>query len=170
MEHISKVKLVAALRQLKEAHENLNAAWVEKSDTDLNDTESIRFYPFHRSFDELKVTTWCDETIKELVGDLPENLTMLNPECIQCGHCIEVNIMGISKFECIADGGNEGCEEVYIPYDREKIITAIVECIKLSTKFKFESIDIILREGNAGFNHLTDYELLAVYSDLIKRK
>lgn len=50
--------------------ENFKKAYLELIDefekANLNELDSIRFYPFQRSFDEYDVQKWIDETIKEL--------------------------------------------------------------------------------------------------------
>ena len=55
--------MIEALKNLKRAYYEVLKAW-EK--TDLNKTESIKKYPFEKSFDELGLVEWIEETIKEL--------------------------------------------------------------------------------------------------------
>lgn len=57
------MKMVKALNKLKEAYYEVLNEW-EK--TDLNKTESIKKYPFEKSFDELGLVEWIEETIEEL--------------------------------------------------------------------------------------------------------
>lgn len=57
------MKMIKALKNLKRAYYEVLEAWEE---TDLNETKSIKKYPFKRSFDELGLVEWIEETIKEL--------------------------------------------------------------------------------------------------------
>lgn len=59
------MKMIKALKNLKRAYYEVLEAWEE---TDLNDTESIKKYPFEKSFNELDLVEWIEETIKELGG------------------------------------------------------------------------------------------------------
>lgn len=59
------MKMIKALKNLKRAYYEVLEAWEE---TDLNETKSIRKYPFERSFNELDLIEWIEETIKELGG------------------------------------------------------------------------------------------------------
>lgn len=56
-------KMMDALEGYKKAYNDLREAW-EKYD--INQTESINYYPYSCSFDEVDVSEWCDNTIKEL--------------------------------------------------------------------------------------------------------
>jgi len=55
--------MIDALEGYKKAYNDLREAW-EKYD--INQTESINYYPYSCSFDEVDVTEWCDNTMKEL--------------------------------------------------------------------------------------------------------
>lgn len=57
-------ELINALQEFKNAYNNLLNQWL-KNDV-LNETESIKLYPFNVSFDELKINEWIDSTITEL--------------------------------------------------------------------------------------------------------
>ena len=57
------MKMIKALNKLKEAYYEVLNEW---ENTDLNETKSIRKYPFEKSFDELGLVEWIEETIKEL--------------------------------------------------------------------------------------------------------
>ena len=57
--------MIKALNKLKEAYYEVLNEW---ENTDLNETKSISKYPFERSFDELGLVEWIEETIKELGG------------------------------------------------------------------------------------------------------
>ncbi len=59
------MKMIKALKNLKRAYYEVLEAWEE---TDLNETKSISKYPFERSFNELNLVEWIEETIKELGG------------------------------------------------------------------------------------------------------
>lgn len=54
------------------ALENFKKAYLELIDEfdNLNELDSIKFYPFQRSFDEYnkEIVKWINETIKELEG------------------------------------------------------------------------------------------------------
>lgn len=57
--------MVNALNKLKEVYYEVLNEWER---TDLNETESIKKYPFEKSFDELGLVEWIEETIEELEG------------------------------------------------------------------------------------------------------
>ena len=57
------MKMIEALKNLKRAYYEVLIEW-EK--TDLNNTHSIKKYPFEKSFDELGLVDWIEETIEEL--------------------------------------------------------------------------------------------------------
>lgn len=59
-------ELINALQEFKNAYNNLLDQWL-KNDV-LNETESIKLYPFNDSFDELEINEWIDSTITELTG------------------------------------------------------------------------------------------------------
>ena len=59
------MKMVNALNKLKEAYYEVLNEW---ENTDLNETESIKKYPFEKSFDELGLVEWIEATIEELEG------------------------------------------------------------------------------------------------------
>lgn len=61
-------ELINALQEFKNAYNNLLDQWL-KNDV-LNETESIKLYPFNKSFDELKINEWIDNTITELKGTI----------------------------------------------------------------------------------------------------
>lgn len=56
-------EMVTALANFRDAYEKLLDTW---DLYDLNDTEAIGNYPFEKSFDELPITDWCNETINEI--------------------------------------------------------------------------------------------------------
>jgi hypothetical protein len=58
------MKMVKALSKLKEAYYEVLKAW--ETEIDLNETESIEKYPFEKSFDDLGLVEWIEETIEEL--------------------------------------------------------------------------------------------------------
>jgi hypothetical protein len=78
---------INALKRFKEAYYGLSCVW-ERKESNLNDTDAVRYYPFHKSFDELNIPGWVDATINELrpienakydTGDLSEkDLCMLS--------------------------------------------------------------------------------------------
>lgn len=63
---------INALISFKRAYNHLMFCWDGKRYRDddtgvnLNDTEALDLYPFHRSFDELNVNQWTERTIDEL--------------------------------------------------------------------------------------------------------
>lgn len=59
-------ELINALQEFKNAYNNLLDQWL-KNDV-LNETKSIKLYPFNNSFDELEINEWIDRTITELNG------------------------------------------------------------------------------------------------------
>ena len=61
-------ELINALQEFKNAYNNLLDQWL-KNDV-LNETESIKLYPFNNSFDELEINKWIDSTITELNGTI----------------------------------------------------------------------------------------------------
>lgn len=61
-------ELINALQEFKNAYNNLLDQWL-KNDV-LNETESIKLYPFNKSFDELEINEWIDNTITELNGTI----------------------------------------------------------------------------------------------------
>lgn len=63
-------EIIFALQDLKEAFSKLTFIWLEDNKELLNNSESIKLYPFHKSFHELyfDVCSWVDETEKELKG------------------------------------------------------------------------------------------------------
>jgi hypothetical protein len=61
-------ELINALQEFKNAYNNLLDQWL-KNDV-LNETESIKLYPFNNSFDELEINEWIDNTITELNGTI----------------------------------------------------------------------------------------------------
>ena len=61
-------ELINALQEFKNAYNNLLDQWF-KNDV-LNETESIKLYPFNNSFDELEINKWIDSTITELNGTI----------------------------------------------------------------------------------------------------
>lgn len=60
-----KADQINALKRFKEAYYGLSVMWGHK-DNNLNNTDAIKHYPFHKSFDELDVPGWVDVTINEL--------------------------------------------------------------------------------------------------------
>lgn len=84
----SKADQINALKRFKTAYYALSVAW-DRKDSNLNDVDAIRHYPFDKSFDELNVPGWVDAMINELApvkvhtvyesGDLTEKeLRMLS--------------------------------------------------------------------------------------------
>jgi hypothetical protein len=169
MTNENKLSMIQALRQFKDAYNELNKTWVEGHTTDegfdLNDTEAVRFYPFHKSFDELNVNEWCNEEIAELSGDV-KNVKVLNPICATCTVCTEVTqtITG-SPLEpyrqCLADAD---CGPMYIPYNRDLLVTHIFEVDKDIVQDDFsDQLEHYIMDGLTGLNDLTDYEILDIY-------
>lgn len=60
------MKMTSALNKLKEAYYEVLESW--ETEIDLNELESIKKYPFEKSFDELGLVEWIEETIEELEG------------------------------------------------------------------------------------------------------
>jgi hypothetical protein len=58
--------MIKALEDLRDSHNNLINEWHSFDGLDLNETESIKLYPFHMSFDDLNVTEWVEETLHEI--------------------------------------------------------------------------------------------------------
>jgi tRNA A37 threonylcarbamoyladenosine biosynthesis protein TsaE len=56
-------EMITALTNFRDAYRKLLDAWELY---DLNDTEAIQKYPFEKSFDELTIVEWCNETINEI--------------------------------------------------------------------------------------------------------
>ena len=56
-------EMIAALANFRDAYKQLLNAWELY---DINNTTSIQKYPFEKSFDELTIVEWCNETIDEL--------------------------------------------------------------------------------------------------------
>lgn len=61
-------ELINALQEFRNAYNGLLEQWL-KNDV-LNETESIKLYPFDKSFDELEINEWIDNTIAELNGTI----------------------------------------------------------------------------------------------------
>lgn len=61
----SKADQINALKRFKEAYYHLSIMW-ERKDSDLNNVDAIRQYPFDKSFDELDVPGWVNAMIDEL--------------------------------------------------------------------------------------------------------
>jgi hypothetical protein len=57
-------EMIDALRLFKQAHSKIIDLWYDG--VDLNDTESLIHYPFDRSFDELSIPEWVNNTVNEL--------------------------------------------------------------------------------------------------------
>jgi hypothetical protein len=58
------MKMINALNKLKESYYEVLEAW--ETETDLNELESIKEYPFEKPFDELGLIEWIEKTIEEL--------------------------------------------------------------------------------------------------------
>lgn len=58
--------ILEALKQFKEAYNTINELWGNNPLRDLNELNAIELYPFKKSFDEIDVNTWINETITEL--------------------------------------------------------------------------------------------------------
>ncbi len=56
-------EIITALIDFRDAYRRLLDAW---ESYDLNGTEAIQKYPFEKSFDELAIVEWCNETIDEI--------------------------------------------------------------------------------------------------------
>ena len=56
--------MINALNKLKEAYYEVLGAWI--TEIDLNELDSIKKYPFEKSFNELGLVEWIEETIEEL--------------------------------------------------------------------------------------------------------
>lgn len=61
----SKADQINALKRFKEAYYGLSVMW-NRNNSNLNDTDAVRHYPFHKSFDELDIPGWVDATVTEL--------------------------------------------------------------------------------------------------------
>lgn len=55
---------IQSLLKFKEAYYELLKTWYENDI--LDQTESLKIYPFHISFDELNVAEWVDSTVEEI--------------------------------------------------------------------------------------------------------
>lgn len=59
-------KLINAMGDFKKSYNKLNEV-ISNNEIDINDIYSAsEFYPFNRSFDELNIDIWVEETIDEL--------------------------------------------------------------------------------------------------------
>ena len=58
------MKMVKALNKLKESYYDVLEAW--ETETNLNELESIKEYPFEESFESIGLVEWIDKTIEEL--------------------------------------------------------------------------------------------------------
>ena len=56
--------MVKALIKLKESYYDVLEAW--ETETNLNELESIKEYPFEESFESIGLVEWIDKTIEEL--------------------------------------------------------------------------------------------------------
>jgi|SRR5690606_740749 len=56
-------EMITALTNFRDAYKKLLDIW---NLYDLNSTEAIQKYPFEKSFDELTIVEWCNETINEI--------------------------------------------------------------------------------------------------------
>ena len=56
--------MVKALNKLKESYYDVLEAW--ETETNLNELESIKEYPFAESFESIGLVEWIDKTIEEL--------------------------------------------------------------------------------------------------------
>lgn len=56
---------IRVLENFRNAYRQLMYSWDEYG-RNLNDTDAIEEYPFHKSFDELEVCRWVNRTIREL--------------------------------------------------------------------------------------------------------
>ncbi len=56
-------EMITALANFRDAYKKLLTAWELY---DINDTAAIEKYPFAKSFDELTIVEWCNETINEI--------------------------------------------------------------------------------------------------------
>lgn len=66
VEEAQRTELIEALREFSNAYNRLLTVWTDTTLFDLNRLVAIKFYPFHKSFDELDVNGWVDDTIMEL--------------------------------------------------------------------------------------------------------
>lgn len=58
------MKMVKALNKLKESYYDVLEAW--ETETNLNELESIKEYPFEESFESIGLVEWIDKIIEEL--------------------------------------------------------------------------------------------------------
>lgn len=174
MQNKSKLELIAGLRKFREGYYALDKAWQEDTDTDLNKTAAIRYYPFKQAFDAIDVHKWIHETLLELGATVSPDTKILNPKCASCTQCHQVtqtvtrSPIDDGWFQCIGDVGTAlECAELMIPYDRDSVIGYLVTYDMNSVHDGFESI---LTEGTDGIGQLTDLELLEYYNDKIRGK
>lgn len=160
------VKLITALRLLKEAHEQITEIWC--SEVDLNETRAIMHYPYSKSFDELNVPMWCEETIKELSKEIS---TVLNPKCLKCTNkkLVTTNTAGMKVkpyYIC-----NDMCVDyMYVNFNREELIDELVED-DISREACFSQASVIgniYRHGITGYYECSDYEIYNYYNERVK--
>lgn len=61
-------KTIKCLKDYKKAHFNLLEVFY--SNEILNLCDSLKYYPFNQSFDDIDVDTWIDETIAEIQANI----------------------------------------------------------------------------------------------------
>ena len=176
MQNKSKLEMIAALRDFKLAYDVLNKTWVESTDSDINTTEAIRFYPFNKSFDELNVHEWVDATLIELGANVPAGTMVISSKCAGCESCTKVTetITGSpiedGWFQCIS--GVEGaldCSPLMVEFHRDWVIDYIHDTDMTVEQDTHEGFANMNLEGNTGLRALTDIELLNLYKEYTGR-
>lgn len=170
MKQQSSVELIRALRHFKESYNELNKTWTTHTTDDLDDTEAIRFYPFHQSFDVLSVNKWIDETFEELGANLTAETMVYNPKCSDCpmhpdsGEC-ESNYRSCKDAPCYPESS---CK---VPFNRDNIIEAIkkFDSVVFSDSASAESDQdhaAIVDLGYECVDELTNRELYDAYNEI----
>lgn len=57
-------EMIDALILFKQSYNKITELW--DMDVDLNELESVERYPFERSFDDICIPEWVNETVAEL--------------------------------------------------------------------------------------------------------
>lgn len=161
MNEASKGAMIAALRDFKKSYQKLNQLWQEDTEFDLNDTEAIDRYPFERSFDELCIIEWCEESIAEIGTSVSEDVTMLNPKCALCNGCKKIQVGSKDLYQCSLDVSGD-CQELQIPFNRDAAIVYIVSRINATN-----TVEDIVLNGAVGLNTMSDVEIYETYLSLI---
>ena len=74
-----KKEMRSALAGFYDAYVTLRDEWLRYDGFELNETESIKLYPFNKSFDELEVVAWVEATLDELTRPIEELEPMYSP-------------------------------------------------------------------------------------------